>query len=142
MPTSSTCPSAGSKQLSNLKGQQKRLVVILKEDFNFDVIVEIVKQYHKVERAKRIKPLEKARLVHSYLNMLLPYCVPKQMHEKEAGPGTGDKIQFNISIGGGNPTDTLSQKGGDPDSHSNVSITIPTVKQPDGSFAVDTPKEI
>jgi len=137
-PSISANISGGSKQLTGLKGKQKRFITILQDDFQFDIIEQIVKHMKQIDRAKKIKPLDKARLLQNYYLTLLSYCIPKMKILEDDRSKTGDKIQFNISVGGSNPQANPSQKGGTPAaSASGVHITIPTVKQPDGSFSVD-----
>lgn len=123
----------GTKALAGLKGKQKRFITILQDDFNFDIVKEIVDHYQLIKRAKKIKPLEKARLMQHYLLTLLTFCVPK-MKVTEEQKGSGKPVQFSINIGGTptqpDPTSPNQVNGG-------VNITIPTTQQPDGSYAVD-----
>jgi hypothetical protein len=136
-------PVTGSKSLTGLKGKQKRFITILQDDFNFDIIEKIVQHIGVLERGKKIKPLEKHRMLQNYYLTLLTFCVPKMKIIEDDRDKVGDRIQFNINIGdagGTNPSGTSAnnKKGTSPRaSGSNVSISIPTVKQPDGSFAVD-----
>ena len=138
--------TAGSTALAKtLTGKQKRFITILQEDFNFDIIQELVEAYGVVKRAKKLKPVEKHRLIQTYLLTILTFCVPKMKITEEAKE-TGDKIQFNINIGGpiaptGKQKSSAqhnNRKGSTKSSVGGVNITIPTVKQADGSFAVDT----
>ena len=75
-----------------------------------------------------------------YLLTILTFCVPK-MKITEEPKETGDKIQFNINIGDsvppGKQKSSAQKKGSTKSSGGGVSITIPTVRQADGSFAVD-----
>ena len=138
MPTQNLPAVTGSKAVAGLAGKQKRFVTILKDDFNFDVIESIVKHIRQIDRAKKIKPLEKARLLQNYYLTLLNYCIPKMKLEEDKGDKVGDKISFSINIQN-NTTDAkaLPVSGGSASSKKkpDVSITIPTVKQPDGSYS-------
>lgn len=121
---------AGSKSVAGLKGKQKRFIAILQDDFNFDIIERIVKHIQQIERAKRIKPLEKARMLQNYYLTLLTFCIPKMKLQEDNGDKKGN-VQFNINVGG-TPIDPNSQtvQGG-------VNIVIPTKKGANGSYTVD-----
>jgi hypothetical protein len=140
-PTTAVVPATGSKTLTGLKGKQKRFITILQDDFNFDIIERIVSHIGVIDRSKKIKPLEKHRMLQNYYLTLLTFCVPKMKIVEDDRDKVGDKIAFNISIGGSdgtNPSGTSTTKGAPTRAQgSNVSITVPTVKGPNGSFIVD-----
>lgn len=129
-PTNNPPAVTGSKAVAGLKGKQKRFITILKDDFNFDIIERIVKHVQQLERAKKIKPLEKARLLQNYYLTLLSFCIPKMKIQEDTGDKKGS-VQFNINVGG-TPLDPNNQQvtGG-------VNIVIPTQKGADGSYTVD-----
>lgn len=130
--------SGGSKQLVNLKGKQKRFITILKDDFNFDIVQEIVEHYGVIKRGKKLKPPVKHKLMQNYLTMLLTYCVPK-MKVTEDEKGSGKPVQFFINVGG-EQTAGVDPNTNQPNVKGGVNITIPTVKGPDGSYSVDKSK--
>jgi len=121
----------GSKSLAGLKGKQKRFITILQDDFNFDIIERIVKHIGVIERGKKLKPIDKHRMLQNYYLTLLTFCIPKMKLQEDRGDKLGDKVNFSINIGG-TPVDNdkAPPKGG-------VNISIPTVKDADGSYAVD-----
>ena len=130
----------GSKALPGLKGKQKRFITILQDDFNFDIIERIVAHIGVIERGKKLKPLEKHRMLQNYYLTLLTFCVPKMKIVEDNKSTPGDKILFNIQVGGNIDATAQTGKGSKPAIHSGVNITIPTVKQPDGSFTVEEKK--
>lgn len=133
LPNPPATTSGMSALAQKATGKQRRLIVILEEDYNFDVVLEMITQYGIVKRAKKIKPTEKARLIKDYLVFIAQLCIPKEK-PSEDGPITGDKIKFTINIDTPKPLqpDNVAAKkpGG-------ISITIPTIKGADGSYAVD-----
>jgi hypothetical protein len=118
------------------KTEQRKLITILKDDFSYDIVKEIVKHMGELKRAKKIKPLEKHRMLMNYNLTLLSYCMPKMKVLEDDRSKTGDKIQFNINVGG-NEVGNAGQKGSNPTPTGGVNITIPTVKKADGSLGVD-----
>lgn len=123
MPTKSGLPT---------KREQKRLITILKEDFDFDVVSEMVAFYHKVKNS-RLPIAKKYPLVFQILAKIWDHSVSK-VRPEELDNYSGDNIQFNIVVGGTAPEQVPA----------NQKITIPTKKGMDGSFIVDfdrqTPK--
>lgn len=114
--------------------KQKDLFIILKEDHNFDIIAEILNHIKEIKRAKKIKPNEKHRFLQNYYQTLLSYCMPKQKVIEDNSLDKGRPINFSINIGGTETTDPRAAKpvkGG-------VSITIPTRKQKNGTYAVSS----
>jgi hypothetical protein len=110
----------------------RKLIVILKEDHNFDIISKILDHIGLIERAKKIKPIEKHRLLQNYYLTMLTYCVPKMKIVEDDTNKNGTPINFQINIGGTPTKDPKAKKpvkGG-------VSITIPTKKGKDGSYSV------
>ena len=91
--------------------------------FSFGEMIGIIK------RGKKLKPLEKYRLIQTYQLAILSYCIPK-MKVLEGEKGAGDKVNFTINVGGvEEPNPGKKPKGG-------VNITIPTVKK-DGVYSVN-----
>ena len=113
------------------KGRQEKLIVILKDDFNFDIVERIVKHIGIIERSKKIKPTEKHRMLQNYYLTMLTYCMPKMKLIEDNTAKLGDKIAFNINIQN-NDTSTPTKKGS-----GGVNITIPTVKKADGTYDID-----
>ena len=114
--------------------KQKDLFIILKDDHNFDIVEEILRHRAEILRAKKIKPIEKHRLVQNYNLTLLSYCMPKQKVIEDNSKDRGRPINFSINIGGEptkDPRAAKPVKGG-------VSITIPTKKQNNGTYAVSS----
>lgn len=115
------------------KREQKRLITILKEDFHFDIISEMVGLYHKVKRS-RMSRKEKYRFEFQVLSKLMEYALPKLKVEERSGT-EGDKILFNIMIGSDSPMQTL------PGNKQSVnSVQIPTKTDADGNFVIDIDK--
>ena len=121
-----------SKALADIGKGDVRFIQILKDDFKFDLIKEITDHMGVVKRSKKLKPEIKHRMLQSYYLKLLEFCVPK-LKVQEGAKDTGDKIQFNIQVGGDPTAGPAKATGG-------VNITIPTKKQSDGSFTVDSKK--
>ena len=126
-------PGAIAKQTS------KKLITILKDDFNYDVVKDIIDTMAMIKRAKRIKPLEKYRLIKDYQLTLLSYCLPKMKIVEDTSADAGGKgVVFNIKIGGSDePADPRGvgqgkvRKGA-----KGVSISIPTKKSKDGTYTI------
>ena len=90
-----TTPGAIAKQ------HQRQLIVILEEDYNYDIVSEIIQHIRELKRAKKIKPLDKHRMVLNYNTILLSYCMPKmRVTEDNSGDTGGKGVIFNIQIGG------------------------------------------
>lgn len=141
MPTptnSKALTPAATRKLAKNKADKKqtKLITILKDDHNYDIISEIVTHMKEIKRAKKIKPLEKHRMLMNYNLTLLSYCMPKLKVLEDDRSKTGDKIQFNINVGG-NTEVTPNQKGGIPAPSGGVNISIPAVKQIDGSYGIE-----
>ena len=115
--------------------KQEKFIQILKTDHNYDIVAEIIDHIKMLKRAKKIKPVEKHRMIIQYHAMLLPFCLTKVKAVEETETGTGNGVIFNIQIGGSDePKDAghgrvSKSKGG-------VSVSIPTKKNQDGSFTV------
>jgi len=128
--------TASSKAVATNK--QVRLINILKNDHNYDIVKEIVDHMGQLKRAKKIKPLDKHRMLMNYNLTLLSYCMPK-MKIVEDDKGNQTPINFQINIGGEAEQAPAKRPVGRPKKPkgSNVSITIPTKKNSDGSYTVD-----
>lgn len=79
-----------------IAGKMKRFRTILEEDYNFDLIKELVQLYHKVCRS-RMKKEQKYKMQFNMLTQMIAYAFPKLKTEETTG-NTGDKIFFNIQI--------------------------------------------
>ena len=125
---------AVAKKNNNLPTEiKKRFITILKEDFAFDPIKEMINLYHKVSRS-RMKKHEKYKFQFTMLSKIFEYALPK-LRVEENTKDTGDKIQFNIMLGQQDPaTQAL------PGNKSN-SVAIPTVVDTDGNFTIDLDKQ-
>jgi hypothetical protein len=123
-----------SKALADIGKGDVRFIQILKDDFKFDLIKEMIDHMGVVKRSKKLKPEIKHRMQQTYYLKLLEFCVPK-LKVQEGSKDTGDKVNFTINIGGEEPAMKNAKPTG------GVNITIPTTKKADGSFAVDKPKE-
>ena len=123
-------PTTTGKSLAKLGKGDVRLIQVLKDDFDYDVIQEIITMIGIIKRGKKLKPLEKYRLIQSYQLALLSYCVPK-MKVVEGERGVGDKVNFTINVGG-DTTEPVVKKSG-----AGVNITIPTVRNKSGQFVPD-----
>ena len=111
---------------------------VLKTDHNFDIVKEIVEHMKMIHRAKKIKPQEKHRLLQNYYITLLSYCLPKIKIVEDNKDSGGKGVTFNINIGG---TDPAATPVGVSKGRKGVSVSIPTVKQKDGSYAVAKPDD-
>jgi hypothetical protein len=124
------------------KDKQDKFIDILKTDHNYDIIDEIVNHIKELKRAKKIKPVEKHRMVIQYHAMLLPFCLVKvKPAEEDTGAGGGKGVVFHISIGGDNgPADPRNAGSGKvrKDKKKGVSISIPTQKNKDGTYTVNS----
>lgn len=125
---------ATSKALAEIGKGDVRFIQILKSDFHFDLIKEMVEHMGVVKRSKKLKPIEKHRMLQTYYTTLLSFCVPK-LKVQEGSKDTGDKVNFTINIGGEETTmKSAKPKGG-------VNINIPTRKDSSGTYTVDAKKE-
>ena len=129
-----TTPVAIAKQ----KGEQ--LITILKTDHNYDIVSEIIKHIKELKRAKKIKPLDKHRMVMNYNITLLSYCMPKmRVTEDNSADQNGKGVIFNIQIGGSDgPADPRNAGHGKirKSKSKGVAISIPTRKNKNGSYSV------
>jgi hypothetical protein len=134
VPAKTPTPAAIAKQTA------KKLITILQDDFNYDIISDIIDTMAMIKRAKKIKPLEKHRMLMNYNIILLSYCLPKiKVTETDDGSNSGGKgVIFNIQIGGSGDKDSLKGAGHGvvTKSRAGVSVTIPTKKNSDGSYTV------
>lgn len=122
------------------KKKQTQFINILKTDHNYDIVAEIIKHMDEIKRAKKIKPLEKHRLLKDYHITLLSYCLPRIKIQENVGDDNG-KVVFNINIGGDDNTGgTLKKAGGKGAKRkksTGASITVNATKGKDGSYSVD-----
>jgi len=122
------------------KKTAQKLITILKDDFNYDVVKDIIDTMAMIKRAKRIKPLEKYRLIKDYQLTLLSYCLPKMKIVEDVRDTGGKGVIFNIQIGGTDvPADTRKAGSGTvkKDKRKGVSVSIPTQKNSDGTYTVN-----
>jgi hypothetical protein len=110
--------------------KQTQFINILKTDHNFDLVKKIVDHMGMIERAKKIKPQEKHRLLQNYYLTLLSYCLPKMKVVEDNSDKNKNPMKFTINIGG------TAEKPKAPKKAGGVSITIPTNKNKDGSYSV------
>jgi hypothetical protein len=131
-----TTPTAGAIA----KQTAKKLISILLDDHNYDIVAEIITHIKELKRAKKIKPLDKHRMVMNYNITLLSYCVPKMKIIEDNTANTGGKgVVFHIQIGGTDgPADPRNAGHGTvlKDKKKGVSINIPTQKNKDGTYTV------
>lgn len=113
---------------------QTQFINVLKTDHNFDLIKKIVDHMQMIERAKKIKPQEKHRLLQNYYLTLLSYCLPKMKVVEDNSDKNKTPMKFTINIGGTVEKPKAPKKAG------GVSITIPTNKQSNGTYSVDNPE--
>ena len=125
-------PSISKKALAELGKGKVRFLQVLDTDFNYDLVKEIIDMIGIIKRGKKLKPLDKYRLIQTYQLALLSYCIPK-MKVIEGEKGVGDKVNFTINVGGeAPPLKSGKPKGG-------INITSPTVKK-DGTFVPTQPE--
>jgi hypothetical protein len=135
VPTTPATPVAIAKQV------QRQLITILEQDHNYDVVAEIVKHIRELKRAKKIKPLDKHRMVLSYNTILLSYCMPKmRVTEDNSANPQGKGVIFKINIGATNePPDPRKAGAGKVlKDKKGVSVSIPTQLNKDGSYSIDS----
>jgi len=121
------------------KKKSEKFIQILKDDFHYDIISEIIDTMAVIKRAKKLKPLEKYRLLKDYQLTLLSYCLPKIKIQESTGDENGKGVTFNISIGGNQKADgksNLKKSGKGRAKSTGVNISIPTKKNKDGSYSV------
>ena len=123
-------PAVRKDAATGASDTQTKFIDILKTDHKFDLIKKIVDHMGQIERAKKIKPQEKHRLLQNYYLTLLSYALPK-MKVVEDNTDRSKPINFQINIGGPDEKKTKAKK-----KQGGVSITIPTVKNTDGTYAV------
>jgi len=119
-----------------------QFIEILKTDHNYDIVTEIIQHIQELKRAKKIKPLDKHRMVMNYNITLLSYCMPKiKVIEDNSHDTLGKGVIFNISIGGDerehpNKPKHIGSGGVSKSPRTGVSVRIPTKANDDGSFSV------
>ena len=128
--------TSGQNLPAQPKDKQTKLITILKDDFQYDIVKEIIDHIQMIKRAKKIKPLEKHRLLYNYNTTLLSYCMPKMRLVEDNSKDNSQPFNFQINIGGPGdgtpaPKSTKKKKG-------NVSITIPTKKNDPGTYSVSS----
>lgn len=74
----------------------RRLLTILTEDHNFDIIKEMVKTYQEVQTLQN--DMDRIKLSLSIQRELLKYCFPAIRPDDSGGEKPG--VIFNISLGG------------------------------------------
>ena len=74
----------------------RRLLTILTEDHNFDVIKEMVKTYQEIQTLKN--DMDRIRLSITIQKELLKYCFPAIRPDESGGEKPG--VVFNINLGG------------------------------------------
>jgi hypothetical protein len=119
--------------LAKVKSEQ--FIHILKTDHKYDIVSEIVQHMQEIKRAKKIKPLEKHRMLMNYNLTLLSYCLPKIKIVEDDRNDTGGGVIFNIKIGGDGEQKAKIKKAGQ--GKTGINITIPTKKNKDGTYVVD-----
>ena len=119
--------------LAKVKSEQ--FINILKTDHKYDIVSEIVQHMQEIKRAKKIKPLEKHRMLMNYNLTLLSYCLPKIKIVEDDRNDTGGGVIFNIKIGGDGEQKAKIKKAGQ--GKTGINITIPTKKNADGTYTVD-----
>lgn len=102
----------------------RRLIRILHDDHNFDIIEKLVDLYARVCKS-RMKPQIKYKQEFQILNALLQYAYPK-LQAIESDTKIGDNIQFNIQIPSPTPKNPKRVKG----------VAVNTVKDKDGTFKI------
>jgi len=122
------------------QNKSTQFIEILKNDKNFDIIDEILKHMDEIKRAKKIKPLEKHRLLKDYHLTLLSYCLPRIKIQETTGDDTGKGVIFNINIGG-DPADTtgaLKKAGAGKvrKKSTGAHVTVKTIQNTDGSYSI------
>lgn len=124
------------------KATQTKFANILKTDHSFDLVKKIVDHMGQIERAKKIKPLEKHRLLQNYYLTLLSYAFPKMKVVEDTSDRNKKPMNFQINIGTPTAPEPAPKRPGRPrKSKGGVSITIPTVKNSDGSYSLDNKDE-
>jgi hypothetical protein len=122
-------PGALAKKLSD------QFIEILKTDHKYDVVAEIILHMKEIKRAKKIKPLDKHRMLMNYNLTLLSYCLPKIKVVEDTRDNDGSGIIFNIKIGGDGEQKAKIKRAGQ--GKTGINISIPTTKNKDGTYTVD-----
>ena len=135
MSTTATAPAIRKGRAVSAKDKQTKLIDILKTDHHYDIVKEIIDHINMLKRAKKIKPLEKHRMLMNYNLTLLSYCMPKMRVVEDNTDKDSKPMNFQINIGTNDPAPASTSKkpkaGG-------VSITIPTKKNTDGTYSVSS----
>jgi hypothetical protein len=144
--TSKNLPAVKPKPGAIAKQKSERFINILKDDHNFDIVSKVLEHIGLIERAKKIRPLEKHRLLQNYYLTLLSYCLPRIKIQEQSGDDTGKGVVFNINIGGEAEQTTtskpLKKAGKGKASKTGVNITVPTRQHADGSYSIDKDETI
>ena len=111
--------------------KQIRLIKILKSDFNYDLIAEIVAHLRMLKGLKKVKPTDKHRMIFNYHSLLLGFCMPKMKIVEDNTDKNARPMAFAINVGGIDPSQ------GQLSTAKPVNITINTKKNSDGTFTVD-----
>jgi len=118
------------------KDKQTKLIDILKTDHHYDIVKEIIDHINMLKRAKKIKPLEKHRMLMNYNLTLLSYCMPKMRVVEDNTDKNSKPMNFQINIG--TPEPAAPGTPNKPKKAGGVSITIPTKKNTDGTYSVSS----
>ena len=137
MPTTANVPAVKpGHAVAVAKDKQTKLIDILKTDHHYDIVKEIIDHINMLKRAKKIKPLEKHRMLMNYNLTLLSYCMPKMRVVEDNSDRDSKPMNFQINIG--TPAPAASGKPNKAKQSGKVSITIPTKKNKDGSYSVSS----
>lgn len=119
------------------KQKSEQFIEILKKDHSYDIVAKIIERMQMIERAKKLKPPEKYRLLQAYDLALLSYCLPKIKVVEDNRDDTGGGVIFNIKIGGEDDQKKKVRKAGQ--GKTSINIAIPTKQNKDGTYTVDRP---
>lgn len=137
-------PSTSNKKsrlpVPSNKTSQKKFIDILEKDHGFNIVSEIVEEIRMIKRNKRIKGLDKRRLLKDYYLTLLTFCVPKQKVVEDSPRDKKKGLIFNINVGGPSTASSSPQPAGAGKVSTKMNIDIPTVQTKDGMYYVDTDK--
>jgi len=128
---------AGKAAVAKATKTQTKFIDILKTDHKFDIIKKVLDHIGMIDRAKKISPLDKHKLLQTYYLTLLTYCLPKMKLVEDNTDKNSKPMNFQINIGTPAPTPAPGKPGRPKKSQGGVSITIPTRKASDGSYSID-----
>ena len=138
VPTVPTVPTTANTTTSITKAavsKQTKFIDILTSQHNFDLVSSIISHIGEIKRAKKIKPIEKHRMLQTYYMALMQFAYPKMKVVEDNSAGSQKPINFTISIAAPAPEHPAAKPRSKPKGY-RTSITVPTYKNTNGTYTI------